>query len=245
MASSAAMPPNDGAVADAGGHRDHGPIDQAADDARQRALHARHGHDGVGLAQQIAMGQQPVQAGHAAVARRARPDCRAPPRRARPLRPRAGRPCRPPPPRSGRRPPPRSGRTTSSSAPRGRRHGTPAASTAAATRRIAARGEHVGVVRGQALDDRHHLLRRLARAEDRLRPAAAQRAVQIELGEAEVLVGQRGEPAPARRRSSARPRCTSSSKPLQRFAIHRHRALAGPAAGWRCRTGSPPRSTVT
>ena len=60
-------------------------------------------------------------------------------------------------------------------------------------RRVASRGEHVGVVHGQARDDRHHLLGGLARAEDGLRPAGAQRAVQIELGEAEILVGQRGQ----------------------------------------------------
>lgn len=56
------------------------------------------------------------------------------------------------------------------------------------TRHEQARGMHC-----QRLNDRGHLLRRLALREDDLRKALAQAAVVVELGESEVLVGERAK----------------------------------------------------
>ena len=65
---------------------------------------------------------------------------------------------------------------------------------------VAARagGEHVRVSRGQPLDDRHHLLRRLARTEHRLGGSAPQRPVMIDLREAQILVRQAAQPVQRR-----------------------------------------------
>ena len=49
-------------------------------------------------------------------------------------------------------------------------------------------------MRGQTPDDRHDLIGRFPGTEHRLGPAGAERAVMVDLGEAEVLVGQRGQP---------------------------------------------------
>ena len=54
-----------GAVADAGRHGDDGTIDEAADDAGQRAVHAGHDHNGVGARELFAMAQQAMNARHA------------------------------------------------------------------------------------------------------------------------------------------------------------------------------------
>ena len=61
--------------------------------------------------------------------------------------------------------------------------------------------EHVLAAGGDPLDDGRDLLRRLAGPEDGLREAAAERPVVVDLGEAEVLVGQAsaGAPRPPRR----------------------------------------------
>ena len=61
-------------------------------------------------------------------------------------------------------------------------------------RGLGPRGEHVVVRLREPSHDRHHLLRRLALAEDGLGHAVAERAVQIHAGEAQVLDGQRAEP---------------------------------------------------
>ncbi len=59
---------------------------------------------------------------------------------------------------------------------------------------VGAGGQHVVVVLGQAGDDGHHLLRRLARAVHRLRHPVPQRAVQIDPCEAQVVVRHRPQP---------------------------------------------------
>src|SRR6185436_11451090 len=51
------------AVADAGRHRDHGPINQSSHDARQRALHPGDHHDGVGLEEQGMLGEKAMESG--------------------------------------------------------------------------------------------------------------------------------------------------------------------------------------
>ena len=58
-----------------------------------------------------------------------------------------------------------------------------------------ARHQHALAARGHALDDRHDLLGSLAGAEHRLGEAASQCAMVVDLGEAEVLVGERRQAA--------------------------------------------------
>jgi hypothetical protein len=53
-----------------------------------------------------------------------------------------------------------------------------------------ARHKQAAAVRGDAFGDRGHLLRRLAHAEHDFREAVAQAAMVIDLGEAEVFVGE-------------------------------------------------------
>ena len=65
IASSAAMPAERGAVADAGRDRDQRDADQPADHGRQRALHAGDDDQAVGLLEPVADAEQPVQAGDA------------------------------------------------------------------------------------------------------------------------------------------------------------------------------------
>ena len=78
IASRAASPPNDGAVPDAGRHGDERDAGQPADHAGQRALHAGDDDEAVGRVEPVADLEQPVQPGHADVARSARPRRRAP-----------------------------------------------------------------------------------------------------------------------------------------------------------------------
>ena len=62
IASNAASPPNEGAVADRGRHGDHGPVDESADDARQSAFHPGHDDERASLAQRLDVREEPVEA---------------------------------------------------------------------------------------------------------------------------------------------------------------------------------------
>ena len=78
IASSAAMPPNDAPYPTRGRHRDQRHAGQAADDRRQRTLHAGDDDEAVGGGEPVADAEQPVQPGDPDVV-----DLRRPRRRAR------------------------------------------------------------------------------------------------------------------------------------------------------------------
>ena len=79
------------------------------------------------------------------------------------------------------------------------------------------------MMRGEPADDRHHLLGGLAGAEHGLGAAGAERAVMIDLGEAEVLVGQPAQPRHRRLHvEPPGPHVVEQSR--ERLAIHRRAA---------------------
>src|SRR5204862_6191600 len=91
------------------------------------------------------------------------------------------------------------------------------------------------VIDDEALEDRHHLGRRLARAIDRLRSPRTQRAVQIHFGEAEVVV--REPPQPRERVGGGYPAGGDVvEEPLQAIAIHWSAASTADSPS---RSGSP------
>ena len=98
-------------------------------------------------------------------------------------------------------------------------------------------GQDVLVGLGEPADDGHHLLRRLAQAEDGLRDAMAERAMQVHAREAKVLDGQIAQPCHGLlgREGSRRDRFQQLS---YFFAIHFKASLALPLL-------NPCRSRVT
>jgi hypothetical protein len=181
-----------GAVADAGRDGDHGGGREAGDQARERAFHAGHDDDGVGLGHLVEARQQPVHAGHAAVGQ----ELRSPPKCLQSDQALLGHgdvgraggddqyPSRPGLPR-----PPR-------------QRGAMAQPTRVAPQRgvrlrVVGPGEQDGSPRlGEELgDDVGALLRRLARAVDRLGQALAERAVVVDPCVAQVGEGHPSQPS--------------------------------------------------
>jgi hypothetical protein len=219
-------PAEGGAVTHAGGHRDDRPVHQAAQHARQGAVHAGDRDDRVGLVEPVEVRHQAVQAGHPAVEQPFNDVAHHLRGHRRLLGHREI---------GGARahhydepyPVPRGGLHHDQA--RGLVHATrqPARDQGRGHRRLRAGGQHVVVVLGQALHDGHHLLRGLARAVDGLGHAVAQRAVQVDAGEAQVLVGQRAQPGERLLGGERAGRDLLQEGPYF-FPIHRRASLALP-----------------
>jgi hypothetical protein len=228
IASSAAMPPN--AVPYPARRYGHdGTIDEAADDARQRALHSRNGDDRVRLGEQRGVIEQTMQTGDAAVvdaldaiAERFGDERGF----------------------FGDRKIGGAGGSDDDEADRvdGRRtHDDETREGVIRVRQsrrrhrggnviVRACREHVRVRRGEPSNDLDDLLGRLAWAEHRLGRAATQRAMQIDFREAEIVVRK---PAESRERviDGEAPRADVFENFSDRVSIHPRDARAS-ARGW-------------
>src|SRR6266480_4048560 len=219
-------------------HRDHGPVNEASDDTRQRPLHAGDGDDRVGVGQEVVVPEQTVEPGDATVIDALDPVAERLGDERRLFGDRqvggpGGRNHDQPGPLRALRPhdhEPRLGVVAMVQAGGGDRGGHIGAG---------AGGDDVRVVEGEPRENRDHLLRGLPRTEHRLGGAGPHGAVMVHLRESKILIGQAPE-APDRGVHVDPPRRELLEELPDFRPIHRPPSGRARAEGWRSPSGTRP-----